>query len=98
MLPACRHYINTGRINAAMSQNVRQSGYVLFHTVKCTCEQLSQIVWEYFCRAYPGSVAEPFHCRPDIASVYSVPFACPENHSLSYAVSGGKIQQLAAQL
>ena len=69
MLYAGGHDIDPGRFDAAVAENIRQLGDILFQAVKGAGEQLPQVVWKHLRWADIGAGAEPFHFGPDIAWV-----------------------------
>ena len=68
VLGAGGHDIDTCCIDAAVAQNVRQFGNILFYAVKCAGEQISQIMGKYLCFLYPCHLAQPLHLSPNAAA------------------------------
>lgn len=69
VLGAAGHYINSGGVNAAVAQNIRQFCDIPLSTVKGACKQLAEIMGKYFGWLHTGHRAQTFHLRPYIASV-----------------------------
>lgn len=69
MLDASTHNVDPGGVDAAVAQNVRQLGNVLFNAVKRPGEQLAQIVGKDLAGLHPRRFTELFHIRPDITPV-----------------------------
>ena len=44
--------INSGRVDAAVTENIGKLGNVLFNPVKYTGEQVAQVMWEHLSRVY----------------------------------------------
>ena len=44
MLCACRNNINASRVDACVSENISELGYILFNAVKGTGEEMAQVV------------------------------------------------------
>ena len=63
------HDIDSGGVHAAVAQNVRQLGNVLFQTIEGSGEQLAQIVGKHLAGLHPGFFAQSLHLRPNIAPV-----------------------------
>ena len=63
MLCPCTHDINPGRVDAAVSQNIRQFGNVLFDAVEGSGKEFSQIVGKHLCRLHLCSLASCFIFR-----------------------------------
>lgn len=66
------HDIDPGGFDAAVAQNVRQLGDVLFHAVEGAGKELTQIVGEYLAGIHPGGFAERLHLLPDVAPVQGI--------------------------
>lgn len=58
--------IDARGVNAAVTEDVRQLGDVLFQPVKCAGEEMPQIVRKYFVGIDVGVLAHGFHLTPDI--------------------------------
>ena len=52
-----RDYINPRGIYAAVAENIRKFCNVLFHAVKDSCKQVTQVVREHLLRVHVGIVA-----------------------------------------
>ena len=85
------HDIDSGGVNGAVSQNIRQLSDIFFNAVKCPCEQLAQIVGEDLRSLHTSNLAKLFHRSPNITAIEC--FAGPRNKdgSSSNAVSLGVI-------
>ena len=51
---AGRDYVNSRGIYTAVSENIRKFCNVLFHTVKDSCKQVTQVVREHLLRVHVG--------------------------------------------
>ena len=65
---ADRH-INPGRLDPAMPQHIRQMRQVLLNGVKGTCEQVAQVVREYFAGLHLRVFAKLLHIVADVGAV-----------------------------
>ena len=54
VLDACGYNINTGGVDAGMSQNICQLGNILFNAVKGAGKQMTQIVGEHLAGGDPS--------------------------------------------
>ena len=70
VLRAGAHDIDPRSINAAVSQNIRQLGNILFQPVKGPSKQLSQIMRKDLGRVHARTPAQPLHFSPNIAAVH----------------------------
>ena len=86
------HDIYAGGVNAAVPQNIRKLGNVLFNAIKSTGKELAQIVGEYLGGLDPGSPAKAFHLRPDVASVKGPAVSCDKDSAALDVFLGGVIQ------
>lgn len=60
MLDASTHNVDPGGVDAAVAQNVRQLGNVLFNAVKRPGEQLAQIVGKDLAGLHPPPLHRAF--------------------------------------
>ena len=98
MFRAGGHDIDSGGVDAAVAQDIRQLGDVLLNAVKSAGKQLAQIVWKYLAGFDVGGLAEGFHLRPDIASVERFPASRDEDRTGGDAAFLCIIQQQLSQL
>ena len=63
------HDVDARRVDAAVTEQVRQLCNILFHLIKSPGKELSQIVRKHFVRIYVCLRTQPLHGRPDIAAV-----------------------------
>ena len=63
------HNIDSGGIDAAVPQNIRQLRNILLNAVESTGKELPQIVGKDFGRIYIRYMAQPFHLCPYIAAI-----------------------------
>lgn len=71
--------VNSRGVDAGMAQDVRESAQILLRGIKCSCEQMPQIVGEDLLLGHPGAVAQGLHIPPNIASVQRPPRPGDEN-------------------
>ena len=76
------HDINSGGIDAAVTQNIRQLCNVLFQSIECPGKELAQIVWKDLGMLHTGFLTELFHLRPNVAPIDRLTISCDENGSL----------------
>ena len=81
MLRTGGHDIDSRGIDAAVAQNIRQLGDVLFDTVECPGKQLAQIMGKNFGCRYSGLSAKLLHLPPDAAPVQWLAILSTENHA-----------------
>ena len=62
--------IDSGGVDAAVSQHIRQLGDVFLRFVKRRGKQVPQIMREYLGGKYPGGFAECFQCFPNITAIH----------------------------
>ena len=98
MFRAGRHDINTGCINAAMPQNIRQLRNILFNSIECTGKELAKIVREHLAGIDPGFLAQGFHLRPDTASIQRFSVSGEKDHAGADFLFFGILQQQFSQL
>ena len=63
------HRINASRVDAAVSQNVRQPDDILFQRVVGPGKEMAKIVGKYLALRHAGLPAQRLHIVPDIAPV-----------------------------
>ena len=56
-----------------MTQDIRQIDQVFRFSVESPCEQMSQVMGEYFFQADPGQLCYLFHFSSDVRSVLGLP-------------------------
>ena len=81
MFQAGGHDIDSGGVDAAVAQNVRQLGNVLFQTIEGSGEQLAQIVGEHLAGLHPGFFTKSFHLCPNIASIQRLSVSGDKNRA-----------------
>ena len=86
VLAAGGNDIDSGCVDAAVAENIRQLGNVLFNAVKHPCEQMPQIMREYFLRIYPCLLAKTFHLPPDVGAADRPACSCNENCTRLYSL------------
>lgn len=74
VLAAGGNDIDSGCVDAAVAENVRQLCNVLFNPVKCAGKQMPQVMRKDLFRVYPRLLAKAFHLPPDIGAVHR--FSC----------------------
>ena len=67
------HDINSCRLDAGMTEQVRQFRDIFFEVVKCPRKQVPQVVGEHLGGRYPRRRANGLHLRPDLLSGQSLP-------------------------
>ena len=72
MFPSAFHDIDPGRIDAQMSQKIRQLGDIPLQTVKYARKETPEIVRKDFVRFHTGAAAQAFHLGPDIGTVHRI--------------------------
>ena len=90
--------INSGGVNAGMSENIRQLGNILFDSVKYPGEQMPEIMRKNLLRIDVGCAAEGFHFPPDIRAAYCPAGSGDKNHAGFDAMLGGVAEQFFTQL
>ena len=68
MLCARRNDIDTGRIDACVSEYIRELGNILLYSVEGTGEQVAQIMREDLARRDVCLLAQSLHLLPDAIS------------------------------
>lgn len=63
------HRINSGRVDARMSKDVRQTDNILLQSIVHPRKQVPQIVGKNLCLRHSRRPAQLFHIRPDVAAV-----------------------------
>ena len=76
MFPPRGNNIDTRRIDAGVSQDIRQFRDILFHIIISPRKQVAQIVGKYLSGAYARFPAQRFHLSPDITPVPGFPALC----------------------
>lgn len=66
MLCAGRNKVNTGRLDRAVPQNIRQLDHVMTYMKKGPCKEVAQIMGKHFFRRDPRLPAKAFHLRPKL--------------------------------
>lgn len=92
------HDVDARGVDAAVTQNVRQLGDVLFQIVKRPGEEFPQIVWEYLARIYFCPFAQPLHGGPDVAAIQRFAVSGAENDASGDAYGPCVAQQELLQL
>ena len=69
-----RNDIYTGRVDAGMSENIGELGYILFDAVKRAGKQVPQIMRKYLRRGYPPSSHNDFISRQTAWRLIGFPF------------------------
>ena len=90
--------INPCCIDAAVAQNIRQLGDVLFDAVKCPGKQLSQVVGKHLAFLDTGSFTPLFHLPPDTTAVQGLAVFADKDRASCDAAAFGIIQQDIFQL
>ncbi len=54
---AAFHHVDSGSVNAGMSQNIGKPGYILFHAVIRPGKQMAEIMGENLARLDPSGLA-----------------------------------------
>ncbi len=70
MLVAGGDNINSCRVDTAMIEDISELGDVLFDTVKCTGEKVTEIMRKYFLRVHPCLFAKIFHFSPNVRAAH----------------------------
>ena len=81
VLRAGGYDINAGRIDAAVTEDVRQLGNVLFDSVKYTGKQVTKIMWKHLLRVDTRFLTQGLHLPPDICPIDGLARAGYENYS-----------------
>ena len=76
---SCRDYVNSRRVDTAVTEYVGEFGDVLFDAVKDTGEQMAKIVRKDFIRVDARLFAQAFHVAPYISPAYRISAACDKN-------------------
>ena len=93
MLHTCGHDIDPGGVDAAVAQDIRQLGDILFDAVKGPGKKLPQIVGEYFGCLYLSFFAKLLHLSPDAGAVYRHAAFVYEDHTVFDFSLFGEIHQ-----
>ena len=73
--------INAGRIDAAVSENIRKLGNILFDAVKDTGEQVPQVMGEHLLRVDIRLRTQGFHLPPDVGAADGLTCAGHKDHT-----------------
>lgn len=98
MLDTCGHNIDACGVYAAVSENTRQLGDILFNAAKGPGKELAQIVGEYLACLDACGLAQLLHLPPDAAAVQRFSAFVKKNRTGMEAPLLGVIQQLLFQL
>ena len=75
------HNIDSGGVDAAVAQNIRQLGNVLFNTIKGSGKQLAKIMRKHLACLYMCLFAERLHLCPNTASIQRLSIPGCKNHA-----------------
>ena len=98
MLLSCRHNIDPGGVDTAVSQNICQLGNVLFDAVEGPGEELPQVVGKHLAFPDTGGFAQLLHQPPDPAAVERFAVSAHKDRARSDAPALCVIQQDIFQL
>lgn len=86
--------IDTGSINTAVSQNIRQTDDIFFCIVEGSGKQMAQVMRKYLVFRNTRFPSQPLHCVPSIGSIHRPSRFRPKNISCSNVVSFGIVRKL----
>lgn len=98
VFPSRGNNIDTRRIDAGVSQDIRQFRDILFHIIISPRKQVAQIVGKYLSGAYARFPAQRFHLSPDIAPVPGFPALCHKDRAGTDFLSADILSQNQLQL
>lgn len=97
MLHTCGHDIDTGGVDAAVTENIRQLGDILLDAVEGPGKKLPEIVGKYFGCLHLCPFAQVLHPSPDAGTVYRYTVFIYEDHAVFDLSFSGEIHQYFSQ-
>ena len=92
------HDINSCRLDAGMTEQVRQFRDIFFEVVKCPRKQVPQVVGEHFTGRHLCLFTKGLHLRPNLFSGKPCAVSGEEHLAGDGLLFFGILQQLPAQL
>lgn len=92
VLAAGGHNVDSGGIDAAVPQNIRQLRNILFNAIESPGKELAEVMGKNLGRVDPRCLTQPFHLRPDVASVQRLTGSRHEDNAAMDAAPFGIIQ------
>ena len=94
----CWHQIDSCGFNAAVSQYIRKLYDISAYLVKGSCEEMAEIVGEYFGWIYAGFLTQLFHFPPDLASGHPCPLTGDKNFPCCNLLLSGIVPKFLTEL
>ena len=68
--------VDSGCIDTAVAQDIRQTHYIFLYAVIRACKQMPQVMGKYLFLRHPCRLTQLFHIRPDVGPVKRSPGLC----------------------
>lgn len=78
--------INSGRVDVAVTENIRKFCNVLFNAVEHPCKQVAQVMRKHLLRVCICFFTQCFHFPPNVRAAYRLACSCNKNHTVFYSL------------